>query len=75
VLGGEHGRHDGIPFSLLGVPENPGKQDRADAHGNIRNVECRPAGGAHPDVDEVDDAVIRPNTIDEIAAIRRRRVC
>jgi len=48
-------------------PEHDGEQERPDAHGHVGDVEGRPPGVAHTDVEEVDHAVRRLDAIEQIA--------
>src|SRR5262245_36278204 len=47
--------------------EDDAEHDRADRHATVGHVERPEAHVAHADVDEVDDALRRTNTVEEIS--------
>src|SRR6185503_409184 len=58
-----------LPSCCLTIlaPEHDGKQHGTDRHGGVSDVERPEAHGADTDVDEVHNALIAADTIDEVA--------
>src|SRR6266568_6551265 len=54
-------------LSPIFLQQDPAKQHCADGHGAVGYVERPEADTAHADVDEVHDAGLRANAIDEIS--------
>src|ERR1043166_3968999 len=48
-------------------PEDPGEKDRTDTHGHVGDVEGRPAGVAQSHVDEIHDAEVGAQAIEQVA--------
>src|SRR6185312_14113351 len=65
-----HGRRRGhrhaLGFGVL-APQHPGEQERPEAHRHVGDVEGRPPRVAEPDVDEIHDAEVRANAVDQIS--------